>query len=196
MAEKMFYTMGEVAEMFDVNASLIRYWGTQFPSLKPQRNKKGNRLFTPEDIEILGRIYHYVKERGMTLEGAKKALRGDRSATPDVDANVELLSRLQSLKAMLEAVRDSLGSSEGASIVDTDVAEPEFETVAPIQIEEPKVEVVEDANQVEIQSEIVVEEPSQAASDTLTHTPVQVEVQEPVVEPHRPMYREQTLFDL
>ena len=97
---------------------------------------------------------------------------------------------------MLEAVRDSQGSSEGASIVDTDVAEPEFETVAPIQIEEPKVEVVEDANQVEIQSETVVEESSQAASDTLAQTPAQVEVQEPVVEPHRPMYREQTLFDL
>ena len=109
MAEKLFYTMGEVAEMFDVNASLIRYWGTQFPALKPHRNKKGNRLFTPADIEILKRIYHYVKECGMTLEGANRALRGDRSQVPEANADMELLDRLHSLRSMLVAVRDSLG---------------------------------------------------------------------------------------
>ena len=112
MSEKLFYTMGEVAEMFDVNASLIRYWGTQFPSLKPQRNKKGNRLFTPADIETLKRIYHYVKECGMTLEGAKKALRGDRSAAPEGNADMELLDRLHSLRSMLVAVRDSMDDEQ------------------------------------------------------------------------------------
>ena len=95
--------------MFDVNASLIRYWGTQFPALKPHRNKKGNRLFTPADIEILKRIYHYVKECGMTLEGANRALRGDRSQVPEANADMELLDRLHSLRSMLVAVRDSLG---------------------------------------------------------------------------------------
>ena len=75
MAEKLFYSMGEVAEMFDVNASLIRHWESQFSILRPKRNKKGNRLFSPEDVENLKMIYHLVKERGMTLEGAKKALR-------------------------------------------------------------------------------------------------------------------------
>lgn len=108
MDDKIFYTMGEVAEMFDVNASLIRYWGTQFSCLKPQRNKKGNRLFSKSDIETLKLIYHYVKERGMTLEGAKRALRGDRSQKPEANANVELLERLQSLRTMLIAIRDSL----------------------------------------------------------------------------------------
>lgn len=108
MDDKIFYTMGEVAEMFDVNASLIRYWGTQFSCLKPQRNKKGNRLFSKSDIETLKLIYHYVKERGMTLEGAKRALRGDRSLKPEANANVELLERLQSLRTMLIAIRDSL----------------------------------------------------------------------------------------
>lgn len=126
MAEKLFYTMGEVAEMFDVNASLIRYWGTQFPSLKPQRNKKGNRLFTPEDIETLKRIYHYVKECGMTLDGAKKALRGNRSSAPDGGADMELLDRLHTLRSMLVAVRDSLTDDAPT----TDVAEqPKAETV-------------------------------------------------------------------
>ena len=126
MSEKLFYTMGEVAEMFDVNASLIRYWGTQFPSLKPQRNKKGNRLFTPEDIETLKRIYHYVKECGMTLDGAKKALRGNRSSAPEGGADMELLDRLHTLRSMLVAVRDSLTDDAPT----TDVAEqPKAETV-------------------------------------------------------------------
>ena len=117
MSEKLFYTMGEVAEMFDVNASLIRYWGTQFPSLKPQRNKKGNRLFTPADIETLKRIYHYVKECGMTLEGAKKALRGDRSAAPEGNADMELLDRLHSLRSMLGAVSDSMDDEQTVEAV-------------------------------------------------------------------------------
>ena len=112
--------------MFDVNASLIRYWGTQFPSLKPQRNKKGNRLFTPEDIETLKRIYHYVKECGMTLDGAKRALRGDRSSAPEGGADMELLDRLHTLRSMLVAVRDSLTDDAPT----TDVAEePKAETV-------------------------------------------------------------------
>ena len=117
MSEKLFYTMGEVAEMFDVNASLIRYWGTQFPSLKPQRNKKGNRLFTPADIETLKRIYHYVKECGMTLEGAKKALRGDRSAAPEGNADMELLDRLHSLRSILVSVRDSMDDEQAVEAV-------------------------------------------------------------------------------
>lgn len=112
MAEKLFYTMGEVAEMLDVNASLIRYWGTQFPSIKPQRNRKGNRLFSPADVEQLKRIYHYVKERGMTLEGARKALKAERSTNAETNVNIELLDRLYSLQSMLIAVRDSLGEIE------------------------------------------------------------------------------------
>ena len=75
MAEKLYYSMGEVAEMFDVNQSLIRHWESQFSVLRPKRNKKGNRLFTPQDVENLKRIYHLVKECGMTLEGAKRAMR-------------------------------------------------------------------------------------------------------------------------
>ena len=116
--------MGEVAEMFDVNASLIRYWGTQFPALKPHRNKKGNRLFTPADIEVLKRIYHYVKECGMTLEGANRALRGDRTQTPEANADMELLDRLHNLRSMLVAVRDSLGE---------DTPQPAAPAAAPVQ---------------------------------------------------------------
>jgi DNA-binding transcriptional MerR regulator len=144
MAEKLFYTMGEVAEMFDVNASLIRYWGTQFPSLKPHRNKKGNRLFTPADIETLKRIYHYVKECGMTLEGANKALRGDRSQKPEGNADMELLDRLHSLHSMLLAVRDSIGEDVEPAVVAAPVA-----VTAPQPVVAPAATVVPESQEPE-----------------------------------------------
>ena len=78
MAEKLYYSMGEVTEMFDVTPALIRYWCEQFSTLKPKRNAKGNRLFSPNDIEQLKLIYHLLKEKRMTIEGAKKALRKER----------------------------------------------------------------------------------------------------------------------
>ena len=71
-AEKIFYTIGETAKIFNVNISLIRYWEKEFSVLKPKKNKKGNRLFTKKDLEHLQIIYHLVKERGYTLQGAKK----------------------------------------------------------------------------------------------------------------------------
>src|SRR3954463_6502634 len=69
--EKMYYTIGEVASMFKVNTSHIRFWSKHFDAIKPATNKKGNRLYTPADIEIIGRIYHLVKEKGFTLKGAQ-----------------------------------------------------------------------------------------------------------------------------
>jgi len=105
--EKMFYTMGEVAEMFDVNQSLIRHWERQFDVLRPKRNKKGNRLFSPQDVERLKIIYHLVKERGMTLDGARKALRRHR-ADEGVPREVELMERLQRIRSLLVEVREEL----------------------------------------------------------------------------------------
>lgn len=69
--EKMFYTIGEVARMFDVNTSHIRFWSKEFDVIKPATNKKGNRLFTKADVENIRHIYHLVKEKGFTLKGAK-----------------------------------------------------------------------------------------------------------------------------
>ncbi len=107
MAEKLFYTMGEVAEMFDVNQSLIRHWETHFKELKPKRNKKGNRLFTPKDVEYLKLIYHLVKERGMTLDGAAKVLREHRT-DGSLNRDVELMERLQKIRSLLLEVREDL----------------------------------------------------------------------------------------
>ena len=119
MAEKLYYSMGEVAEMFDVRPSLLRHWESQFGVLRPKRNKKGNRLFTPADVENLKLIYHLVKEQGMTLEGARKALRQCRREKA-VPRDVELLERLQRIRALLVEVREELkgnDSGEGRTVV-------------------------------------------------------------------------------
>ena len=121
MADKLFYSMGEVAEMFDVNTSLIRHWESQFSILRPKRNKKGNRLFSPEDVENLKMIYHLVKERGMTLEGAKKALRKAPSES-GVDRDAELMERLQRIRALLVEVREDLKAGEGEIVTASDAA--------------------------------------------------------------------------
>jgi DNA-binding transcriptional MerR regulator len=77
---KLYYTIGEVSEMFDVNTSLVRFWEKEFDVLKPKKNKKGNRLFTPEDIANFQIIHNLVKEQGLTLDGAKKYLKENRKA--------------------------------------------------------------------------------------------------------------------
>ena len=119
MAKKLFYSMGEVSEMFDVNASLIRFWETKFDILRPQKNKKGNRLFSPADVENLKLIYHLVKERGMTLEGAKKALR-QQPAEGGMERDAELMERLQRIRALLVEVREDLKAGEGEILADAD----------------------------------------------------------------------------
>lgn len=105
--------------MFDVNTSLIRHWESQFSILRPKRNKKGNRLFSPEDVENLKMIYHLVKERGMTLEGAKKALRKVPSES-GVDRDAELMERLQRIRALLVEVREDLKVGEGEIVTALD----------------------------------------------------------------------------
>ena len=139
MADKLFYSMGEVAEMFDVNTSLIRHWESQFSILRPKRNKKGNRLFSPEDVENLKMIYHLDKERGMTLEGAKKALRKAPSES-GVDRDAELMERLQRIRALLVEVREDLKAGEGeivtasdADMTDADAAAADASAETPVR---------------------------------------------------------------
>ena len=97
--------MGDVASMLRVNHSLIRFWEKEFDVLKPKKNKKGNRLFTPKDLDNLKLIYHLVKERGYTLEGARKRLRGN----PDeLDHNLEIVNRLKGIKTYLLELKQHL----------------------------------------------------------------------------------------
>lgn len=104
-SEKLYYTIGEVAEMFKVNVSLIRYWENQFSILKPKKNKKGNRLFTPKDIDNLHLIYHLVKERKLTLEGAKLKLKENKE---DTFQNFEVVKKLKNIKVLLLEIKDSI----------------------------------------------------------------------------------------
>ena len=95
---KLYYTISEVAALFEVNTSLIRLWEKEFDIIKPKKNKKGNRLFTTKDIENLHVIYHLVKERGFTLDGAKRKLKENPE---DTIQNVEIVKRLRDIRAFL-----------------------------------------------------------------------------------------------
>ncbi|MBW7867476.1 MAG: MerR family transcriptional regulator [Brumimicrobium sp.] len=107
---KLYYTIGEVANMFNVNTSLIRFWENEFPSIKPKKNKKGNRLFSPKSIMEIQHIYELVKKEGYTLEGAKKALRqGEASNTPaesmeDIERKI-IIQRLENIRERLLALK-------------------------------------------------------------------------------------------
>lgn len=104
--EKVFFSIGEVADMFDVNQSLIRYWENQFDILKPHKNKKGTRLFTKDDVKMVKLIYHLVKERGMTLKGAQQKLKDNKDETI---SNFEIIDRLQQIREQLVIIRDDMG---------------------------------------------------------------------------------------
>ena len=103
--EKLFYKIGEVAEMFQVNVSLIRFWEKEFDILKPKKNKKGNRLFTKIDLNNLKIIYHLVKERGFTLEGAKMKLKENKKDTIN---NFEIVNHLKDIRGFLVKLREEL----------------------------------------------------------------------------------------
>lgn len=103
--EKIYYSIGEVAEMFNVAPSLIRFWESEFELIQPKKNRKGNRQFTKEDIDNVRTIYHLVKEKGFTLQGAKEMLRNDSQAVKD---KMEMISSLKRVRQFLTEVREKL----------------------------------------------------------------------------------------
>jgi DNA-binding transcriptional MerR regulator len=103
--EKIYYSIGEVAEQFNVAPSLIRFWESEFDLIQPKKNRKGNRQFTKEDIENVRTIYHLVKQKGFTLQGAKEMLRNDSQAVRD---KMELYESLKKIRQFLVEVRDKL----------------------------------------------------------------------------------------
>lgn len=108
--EKLYYTIGEVSEMLDVNAATVRFWAGKFPDfIKPARNKKGNRLFTAKDMANFKVIYYLVKEQGMTLEGAAKRMKDNITGE---DKRVEVISRLTAIKEKLTGIADELGKKD------------------------------------------------------------------------------------
>lgn len=105
LPEKLYYSIGEVADAFGVNTSLIRFWEKEFDVLKPKKNAKGNRRFTPQDIKNLELIFHLVKERGFTLDGAKIFLQENRQKTLD---RFEIIRKLEAVKASLLKIKEEL----------------------------------------------------------------------------------------
>ena len=103
--EKLYYSIGEVSEMLDVPVSTVRFWENEFDILKPMKNKKGNRLFTPSDIKNLRIIHHLLKEEGMTLAGVKKRL---SSRWDETDYKYEINESLEKIKSMLLDIRDNI----------------------------------------------------------------------------------------
>jgi len=108
LPDKLYYSIGEVAKAFGVNASLIRFWEKEFDIIKPKKNKKGNRFFTPDDIKNLKLIYHLVKERGYTLDGAKIALQEQEN----IKEEVELIARMEYIRSELIKLKESFDLTE------------------------------------------------------------------------------------
>lgn len=102
---KLYHSIGEVADAFNVSTSLIRFWEKEFEILKPRKNKKGDRLFTQEDISNLKIIFHLLKERGFTIEGAKKKLKENKEDTIN---QFEIVNSLNRLKAFLLEIKNDL----------------------------------------------------------------------------------------
>jgi DNA-binding transcriptional MerR regulator len=102
--EKVFYSIGEVADMFQVKPSLIRFWEKEFDIIKPKKNKKGNRFFSREDIDNFHLIFHLVKERGMTLKGAQMKLKENKE---DVQNNFEIVKSLQEIREILLEMKEN-----------------------------------------------------------------------------------------
>ena len=97
--QKVYYSIGEVADIIEESPSLIRFWSNKFPTLiKPERNKKGNRQFTSKDVENFKLIYHLVKECGMTLEGAQKRLKGGANLE---EKKYKAIEKLKEIRALL-----------------------------------------------------------------------------------------------
>lgn len=107
--EKLYYSISEVSELFDLNASTLRFWEKEFEVLKPTKNKKGNRVFTKKDIEYIRQIVDLVKHQGFTINGAKEQLKHKSSPKPDGKAgnvNAEVIEKLKNIKARLLELGD------------------------------------------------------------------------------------------
>ena len=105
---KLYYSIGEVAQMFNVSETLLRFWEKEFPTIKPQKAGRGIRQYTKADIEQVKLVYHLVKERGMTLQGARDMIKRDKSKT--VNRSIEVIEKLKEIRSELQAIgRDMNG---------------------------------------------------------------------------------------
>ena len=164
---KLYYSMGEVCEIFGVKPSLIRHWENEFRILRPSRNSKGNRMYTPKDVDNIKLIYHLVKEKGMTLAGADKRLRQN----PDgIMREAEVVEHLQHIRSMLVELRTQLGGEENV-VAEFDEADDEIvvptELAAEEFVDEVAEEFVEDVAEVTEEVEPIIEEAAEEISEPI-----------------------------
>lgn len=165
---KIYYSMGEVAELFGVNASLLRFWEEEFPILKIAKNSRGHRIYTTVDVDNIRLIYYLVKEQGMTLDGAKKRIRQNRDG---VNRDAEIVEHLRSIRNMLAALREELGG-------DTQVIEIEDESAAEESAAPTPAPIAEVVSEAEVAPEEVV---SVAPEEEVSAENVAPEAQEEAV---------------
>lgn len=134
---KIYYSMGEVAELFGVNASLLRFWEEEFPILKIAKNSRGHRIYTTADVDNIRLIYYLVKEQGMTLEGAKKRIRQNRDG---VNRDAEIVEHLRSIRNMLAALREELGGD--TQVIEIEEEDEEVVVADKVAEENPVAEVL------------------------------------------------------
>ena len=103
--QKIYYSIGEVAKIFNVNNSLIRFWEKEFDIIKPKKNSRGNRIFSKNDVENISLIYHLLKEKKYTIEGAKKKIRENKDG---VQKNYEIIQHLKKVRFQLVEIREEL----------------------------------------------------------------------------------------
>ena len=183
---KIYYSMGEVCDLFGVNASLLRFWESEFPILKIAKNSRGHRIYTTADVDNLRLIYHLVKEQGMTLEGAKKRIRQNKEG---ISHEAEIVERLRSVRNMLAALRAELG--EGVEVIDVadDLVEENAPSVATPQpqteeVAEPTVEVAEPTEEPATPEVVApVEEYAKPAEEPRKEQLADFKMEMPTVEP-------------
>lgn len=156
---KLYYSMGEVCEIFGVKPSLIRHWENEFRILRPSRNSKGNRMYTPKDVDNIKLIYHLVKEKGMTLAGADKRLRQN----PDgIMREAEVVEHLQHIRSMLVELRTQLGGEENVVAefdeADDEIVVPTELAAEELEIEEVSEPIIEEVAEEEVAEELEIEE--------------------------------------
>ena len=152
---KIYYSMGEVAELFGVNASLLRFWEEEFPILKIAKNSRGHRIYTTADVDNIRLIYYLVKEQGMTLDGAKKRIRQNRDG---VNRDAEIVEHLRSIRNMLAALREELGGDTQVIEIDDDSAAEESAAPTPAPVAEVVAEVEVAPEEVVSEEEVSAEE--------------------------------------
>lgn len=104
METKLYYSIGEVAEMLGVNTSMLRFWESEFKEIRPSKNKRGTRSYTQQDIDLLRRIHYLTKECGLTLEGVRQQLKNDKVP----DKNMQVVDTLKKIKNFLVQMKQNL----------------------------------------------------------------------------------------